>query len=222
LAPDKEKGSLYEFGLEDLKLRSSYGNQNGNKGLDAQAIKNISIGFTGLQGKGMITIDSIKLKKAESFFVRYFWYFMCMSILFFLAYTVYATPFVAFGYEMTPDYHERTRLHAFANTVGQLAWLGVPWFYAIMASGHCGRSHRRLTWHRPGDLLPRKTDLGACRESRQKFLAKHERIFQGHWDHLQVQPVCQTVRGNLPRLQRLPARHVLFDLCHDLLRVFRQ
>lgn len=64
----------------------------------------------------------------------YFWTFMTASILFFLAYTVYATPFVAFGYEMTPDYHERTRLHAFANTVGQLAWLGVPWFYAIMAS----------------------------------------------------------------------------------------
>lgn len=66
---------------------------------------------------------------SESF---YFWYFMIMSILFFLAYTVYATPFVAFGYEMTPDYHERTRLHAFANTVGQTAWLIVPWFLAIM------------------------------------------------------------------------------------------
>jgi len=64
----------------------------------------------------------------------YFWTFMTASICFFLAYTVYATPFVAFGYEMTPDYHERTRLHAFVNTVGQLAWLGVPWFYAIMAS----------------------------------------------------------------------------------------
>ena len=64
----------------------------------------------------------------------YFWTFLAASILFFLAYTVYATPFVAFGYEMTPDYHERTRLHAFANTVGQLAWLGVPWFYALMAS----------------------------------------------------------------------------------------
>ncbi len=64
----------------------------------------------------------------------YFWIFLAASILFFLAYTVYATPFVAFGYEMTPDYHERTRLHAFANTVGQLAWLGVPWFYALMAS----------------------------------------------------------------------------------------
>jgi len=64
----------------------------------------------------------------------YFWTFLVASILFFLAYTVYATPFVAFGYEMTSDYHERTRLHAFANTVGQLAWLGVPWFYALMAS----------------------------------------------------------------------------------------
>lgn len=64
----------------------------------------------------------------------YFWTFLTASIIYFLAYTVYATPFVAFGFEMTPDYHERTRLQAFANTVGQLAWLGVPWFYAIMKS----------------------------------------------------------------------------------------
>jgi GPH family glycoside/pentoside/hexuronide:cation symporter len=99
-----------------------------------QAIKNVTLSFSGLQGPGTVTIHSFKLKKNESFFTRYFWYFMTMSILFFLAYTVYATPFVAFGYEMTPDYHERTRLHAFANTIGQLAWLGVPWFYALMAS----------------------------------------------------------------------------------------
>ena len=68
---------------------------------------------------------------SESF---YFWVFLGASILFFLTYTLYATPFVAFGYEMTADYHERTRLHTFANTVGQLVWLGVPWFYAIMAN----------------------------------------------------------------------------------------
>ena len=69
--------------------------------------------------------------RSESF---YFWVFLAASILFFLTYTLYATPFVAFGYEMTADYHERTRLHMFANTVGQLVWLGVPWFYAIMAN----------------------------------------------------------------------------------------
>ncbi|MGB0714502.1 MAG: MFS transporter [Phycisphaerae bacterium] len=64
----------------------------------------------------------------------YFWVFLAANVLFFLAYTLYATPFVAFGYEMTADYNERTRLHAFANTVGQVVWLGVPWFYAIMAN----------------------------------------------------------------------------------------
>jgi GPH family glycoside/pentoside/hexuronide:cation symporter len=69
--------------------------------------------------------------RSESF---YFWVFLGASILFFLTYTLYATPFVAFGYEMTADYHERTRLHTFANTAGQLVWLGVPWFYAIMAN----------------------------------------------------------------------------------------
>jgi GPH family glycoside/pentoside/hexuronide:cation symporter len=68
--------------------------------------------------------------RSESF---YFWVFLSASILFFLAYTFYATPFVAFGYEMTADYHERTRLHAFANTVGQLAWIVAPSFYLIMA-----------------------------------------------------------------------------------------
>jgi GPH family glycoside/pentoside/hexuronide:cation symporter len=69
--------------------------------------------------------------RSESF---YFWVFLGASILFFMTYTLFATPFVAFGYEMTADYHERTRLHMFANTAGQLVWLGVPWFYAIMAN----------------------------------------------------------------------------------------
>lgn len=64
----------------------------------------------------------------------YFWVFLAASVLFFLAYTLFATPFVAFGYEMTADYHERTRLHTAANTAGQIVWLGIGWFYAIMAN----------------------------------------------------------------------------------------
>ncbi len=63
----------------------------------------------------------------------YFWAFLVASVLYFLTYTMYATPFVAFGYEMTPDYHERTRLHAFANAAGQLAWLGAPWIWYFMS-----------------------------------------------------------------------------------------
>jgi GPH family glycoside/pentoside/hexuronide:cation symporter len=64
----------------------------------------------------------------------YLWFFLLAFILFFLTYTVYATPFVALGYEMTADYNERTRLHAFANTAGQLAWISIPWFWAFIAS----------------------------------------------------------------------------------------
>ena len=128
------KGHLYKFPLADLIRSSTSGNQDGNNELDMSSIQNISLQLTGFEGAGIATIHSVKLRKSQAFFTFYFRYFMFMSILFFLAYTVFATPFVAFGYEMTPDYHERTRLHAFANTIGQLAWLGVPWFYAIMAS----------------------------------------------------------------------------------------
>jgi GPH family glycoside/pentoside/hexuronide:cation symporter len=128
------KGNLYKFQLADLQRSDSHGNQNGNQVLDIQDMDNISIQLSGLAGSGTAVVHSLKLRKSHEFFVHYFRVFLAMSILFFLAYTVFATPFVAFGYEMTSDYHERTRLHAFANTVGQLAWLGVPWFYAIMAS----------------------------------------------------------------------------------------
>lgn len=66
---------------------------------------------------------------SESF---YFWYFLVGSIIFYLAYTIFATPWVALGYELTPDYNERTRLMGVTNFMGQFAWVAVPWFYAIM------------------------------------------------------------------------------------------
>ncbi len=69
--------------------------------------------------------------RSEMFYV---WFYLAAFILFFITYTIYATPFVAFGYEMTPDYNERTRLHAFANTAGQFAWISIPWFWAFIAS----------------------------------------------------------------------------------------
>ena len=69
--------------------------------------------------------------KSDSF---YFWYFLSGSLLFYLAYTVFATPWVALGYELTPDYHERTRLMGTQNFIGQLAYMVSPYFLAIMYS----------------------------------------------------------------------------------------
>lgn len=67
--------------------------------------------------------------KSETF---YFWYFLAGSLIFYLAYTMFATPWVALGYELTPDYHERTRLMATQNFMGQLAYLVAPWFLWFM------------------------------------------------------------------------------------------
>ena len=66
----------------------------------------------------------------------YFWFFLIGTNIFYVAYTIFAAPFIALGYEMTPDYHERTRLMGVSNFIGQFAWLAVPWFYMIMENKH--------------------------------------------------------------------------------------
>jgi GPH family glycoside/pentoside/hexuronide:cation symporter len=67
--------------------------------------------------------------RSESF---YFWVFLGISLIFYLAYTVFATPWVALGFELTPDYHERTRLMGVQNFFSQLAYVISPWFLLIM------------------------------------------------------------------------------------------
>jgi len=59
----------------------------------------------------------------------YFWVFLAASVIFFTAYAIFSIPLVAYGYELTPDYHERTRLQGFSNIMGQVAWLLCPGFY---------------------------------------------------------------------------------------------
>ena len=62
----------------------------------------------------------------------YFWYFLVVSLLFFLAYTIFATPWVALGYELTPDYNERTRLMGVQNFISQMAYFVPPWLLVVM------------------------------------------------------------------------------------------
>ena len=69
---------------------------------------------------------------AEKTTTFYFTYFLVGSLIFYLAYTIYATPWVALGYELTPDYHERTRLMGVQNFIGNIAYMISPYFLAIM------------------------------------------------------------------------------------------
>lgn len=61
-----------------------------------------------------------------------FAYFLLFSIVFYFGFTVFSTPYVAMGYETSNDYHERTRLMAVAQWIGQWAWVIVPWFWVII------------------------------------------------------------------------------------------
>lgn len=62
-----------------------------------------------------------------------FWYLMFFSLAFTIGNTMFATPFVGLGYEITSDYNERTRLMAFSQFMGQIAWMIVPWFWVLIA-----------------------------------------------------------------------------------------
>ena len=87
--------------------------------------------FVGAIAAGLIYILLWQLpsEASESY---YFWYFLIGSLFFFLAYTIFVTPWIALGYELTPDYHERTRLMGVQNFIGQTPYLIAPWFLWIM------------------------------------------------------------------------------------------
>lgn len=70
---------------------------------------------------------------AENGQVYNFWYFMVFSLLFLTGNTIYSTPLIGLGYEMTSDYQERTRLMGFSQTISQFAWMLVPWLWVIIA-----------------------------------------------------------------------------------------
>lgn len=63
-----------------------------------------------------------------------FWYFLIFSLIYLTGNTIFSTPLIGLGYEMTSDYNERTRLMGFSQTIGQVAWMIVPWFWVIIAN----------------------------------------------------------------------------------------
>lgn len=61
-----------------------------------------------------------------------FFYFLSMSMVFYIGYTIFAAPLIGLGYEMSPDYNERTRLMAVSQWMGQIAWMLAPWAWVLI------------------------------------------------------------------------------------------
>ena len=69
---------------------------------------------------------------AENTEMYNFYYFLTWCSIFWIGMTIFSVPYVAMGYEMSSDFHERTRLMAIAQWIGQWAWVIAPWFWIIL------------------------------------------------------------------------------------------
>jgi len=91
--------------------------------------------FFGALVAGLLFILLFQLHK-ENTEAYSFWYFLVIQCFYVVAFAFFAIPFIALGFEMTPDYHERTRLQGACNTIGQIAWVISPWLFTFMYTNH--------------------------------------------------------------------------------------
>jgi GPH family glycoside/pentoside/hexuronide:cation symporter len=78
--------------------------------------------------------ESQPARKKREFTARDFWLFgwlVAMGLLFYTCYTIYSVPLVSLSYEMTPDYHERTRVMAYWGFFTMAGNLLINWYYPI-------------------------------------------------------------------------------------------
>jgi GPH family glycoside/pentoside/hexuronide:cation symporter len=89
--------------------------------------------FFGALVSGILFALLFQLYKTNSEIFN-FWYFLVIQCLFVVSFAFFAIPWIALGFEMTPDYHERTRLQGTGNTIAQIAWLISPWLFTFMST----------------------------------------------------------------------------------------
>lgn len=59
----------------------------------------------------------------------YFAFFLGVLFLYSTGYAMFSVPFLALGFEMTPDYHERTRVLSYRTFFGAASGIGLQWMF---------------------------------------------------------------------------------------------
>jgi GPH family glycoside/pentoside/hexuronide:cation symporter len=59
----------------------------------------------------------------------YFFYFLFSSIAFFTAATIFGVPYLAMGYELSAEYHERTKAMAYRTWFASIAGIIIQWLF---------------------------------------------------------------------------------------------
>lgn len=87
--------------------------------------------FIGAIVMGVSFVAMWQLHRADGITYNFI-YFLCWSFIFYTGLTLFSIPYVAMGYEMSDDFHERTSIMAVAQWIGQWAWVIAPWFWVVM------------------------------------------------------------------------------------------
>ncbi|MEI7999042.1 MAG: MFS transporter, partial [Candidatus Omnitrophota bacterium] len=145
----------------------------------------------------------------------YFWWVLGIQCLFVVVFACYSIPWLALGYEMTPDYHERTRLQAYASFFAQPVWIIAGWLPLIMTSKEASLTFGSIpvmTYHSPfgGDII---------------YAARVIAIIVGVFITLfGILPAIfnKEIYANLPRPDRgRGAANVIKDLLHNCVTSFK-
>ncbi|NBO71665.1 MFS transporter [bacterium] len=147
-----------------------------------------------------------------------FWYFMLFSLLFLTGNTIYSTPLIGLGYEMTSDYNERTKLMGFSQTISQLAWMIVPWLWVMIANpdlyANQGIAIRSLSmWVGGACLLLGIMPAMFCREINQDAITNRDTItlknifhnMNGLWNNMKL------ISKNTPFVKLCMATFLVFN-----------
>lgn len=60
-----------------------------------------------------------------------FIYFLVLSLIYFLSYSLFVVPYTALGFELTTDYNEKTRALAWRMYIGLIGSFTYPWIYKL-------------------------------------------------------------------------------------------
>lgn len=80
---------------------------------------------------GLAYVAMWQLHKGDGVLYNFI-FFLSWSLVFYLGLTIFSVPYVAMGYEISEDFHERTEIMAVAQFIGQWAWVIAPWFWVIL------------------------------------------------------------------------------------------
>ncbi|MBF0483356.1 MAG: MFS transporter [Candidatus Omnitrophica bacterium] len=89
--------------------------------------------FFGALFSGVLLALMFQLHKGHGEYFYFYWV-LGFQLLFVLAFACYSIPWIALGYEMTPDYHERTRLQAYASFFAQPVWIIANWLPLLITA----------------------------------------------------------------------------------------